>query len=132
LEKKLSKSIADIFKEKGEEYFRKLESEALLELSQKTQIVLSCGGGIVELEENRRILKSKFFVVYLDAPWEIIWKRIKDDASRPKAIAPEAMVKSLFLRRKPLYEETADLTLKCGKKSETEIAEEVRGHLSGW
>lgn len=129
IEKEMSKSISQIFAENGESYFRKLESIKLFELSKMNEVVLSCGGGIVELEKNRDLLRTNFFVVYLNTPWELLWKRIKNDPKRPKAKGSEEEVKKLFLKRKPLYEKIADLKLDCGIKTEAEVVKEIIEHF---
>ena len=50
IEKETGKKISQIFAEKGEEYFRQLETEFLKTLSKETKIILSCGGGTVKTE----------------------------------------------------------------------------------
>lgn len=45
VEKQAGKSIPEIFQEMGEDYFRTLEFEALLKISQKSNVVVSTGGG---------------------------------------------------------------------------------------
>jgi len=57
-------SISNIFDEKGESYFRNLESQLLSTFSEKDNIVLSCGGGVVTKQSNVEIL-SKLHTVLL-------------------------------------------------------------------
>ena len=59
LERKENVKISTLFSEKGEEYFRNLETKYLRELSQKNGIIISTGGGAVKREENMKILKEK-------------------------------------------------------------------------
>ena len=45
-------SISDIFETYGEEYFRNLETELLIEMQSKSNVVISCGGGVPMRERN--------------------------------------------------------------------------------
>ena len=74
LERKENVKISTLFSEKGEEYFRNLETKYLRELSQKNGIIISTGGGAVKREENMEILKEKGIVVFLSRKIEDIAK----------------------------------------------------------
>ena len=124
IESQLHRSIAEIFKQDGEGYFRQLETkylEALLEEAQP--MVISTGGGIITTKENRdRLKKAQTF--YLNYPFETLYHRIHGDASRPLVSSYEA-VKERFLSRLAWYEEAARYTLKCDKKSVEAVVEEI-------
>ncbi len=110
-------SIPEIFEKYGEAYFRKIESEILLEISANNNQVVSTGGGIIISEGNREILKKTGLCIYLTASPEITYERIKDDGNRP-ALTSSPLKKEIgeILKfRKPLYKETADLVLDTGK-----------------
>ena len=64
VEAKTGVNIAYIFDVEGEEGFRKREAAALLEKAQLDNIIISTGGGIIELKENREVLKNGY-VIYL-------------------------------------------------------------------
>ena len=51
--------IYEIFKNFGEEYFRNLETESLKDLTEKSNQIISVGGGAFEREENRSVLNNK-------------------------------------------------------------------------
>ncbi|HPY95697.1 MAG TPA: shikimate kinase [Candidatus Cloacimonadota bacterium] len=75
--------IPTIFANYGEDYFRTKESELFKYFIQKNQTIISCGGGLTENIENRRIIKaSNSIVIFLDPEWDIIWERIKS-SDRP-------------------------------------------------
>jgi shikimate dehydrogenase len=57
--------INDIFSTYGEDYFRKIESELILKYSKETNLVISCGGGVIKDENNILNLKSNGIVIYL-------------------------------------------------------------------
>ena len=77
------KSIPDIFAEKGEAYFRDLESHLLKELQRETNQILSCGGGIVLRPENITQMKKNGKVILLTASPETVLERVKHENSRP-------------------------------------------------
>ena len=61
IESKKGMTISEIFETKGEAYFRKLETEELKKIfDSKTRKVISCGGGIVINEKNRKLLQGQF------------------------------------------------------------------------
>ena len=74
LERKENVKISTLFSEKGEEYFRNLETKYLKELSQKNGIIISTGGGAVKLEKNMQILGEKGIIVFLNRKIEDIAK----------------------------------------------------------
>ena len=76
-------SISDIFKSRGEEYFRGLERELIRELSSKDNLIVSCGGGIIKCDENIRLMRESGRVILLEASPETIYDRVKDNDTRP-------------------------------------------------
>ncbi len=129
IERKEGKEIKDIFSEYGEEYFRDLESFYLEELVEKhNQIVISTGGGIVKREVNRKILKEKTFVIFLDGDFEVFMNRLKDSGEREKrplmSLSREELY-NLWLARRPLYKEIASLKVRVNNKTPYQIVEEI-------
>jgi len=66
------KPIADIFAQKGEAYFRELESQVIAQISQRTGLVIATGGGAILREENVRHLRQNGRLYFLDRPLEAI------------------------------------------------------------
>lgn len=58
LEKLANMTINDIFAKHGEDYFRDLESKLVLEISKQDEKIVSCGGGAVLREENRKYMRK--------------------------------------------------------------------------
>ena len=58
IEEREGMKISDIFSQKGELYFRDLETELLEEIQEKDNIVVSCGGGVVLRKENIELMKK--------------------------------------------------------------------------
>lgn len=114
------KTIPEIFEEKGEEYFRKLERDIAEEESKDNNVVISTGGGIIIDNENIKNLKKSSFVVYLDCELDCIYERIKNSKTRPLILNNEDVytrIKELYERRQMLYRISADFTVKINKLS---------------
>lgn len=76
IEVKEMASIADIFKIKGEDYFRKVESEILKQIKPNQQLVVSTGGGVPCFFDNMDFIKANGISIFLDVPPAILAKRI--------------------------------------------------------
>ena len=76
-------SIPDIFATYGEEYFRDLETNLLVELQDRKNVIISCGGGTALRENNVAEMKKNGRVVLLTASPETIYERVKDSDDRP-------------------------------------------------
>lgn len=83
VEKKAGLNIKQIFETHSEEYFRKLESEVIKEVSAKGGQIISTGGGVAENPENIRRLKENGIIFYLKAPLKEIFNRICNQTHRP-------------------------------------------------
>ena len=99
-------SIPQIFEQKGEDYFRAVESQILENVLQKDNQVISTGGGIVKLDSNLNRLKEKSKTFYLKAPVDVLCERVKGDNNRPllKTDNIKLKIESLLNERCSLYE----------------------------
>src|SRR3990167_4969688 len=79
IEKTEKQRISEIFKPKGEEYFRDLETKVLKTLQDYDNFVISAGGGIILREENVKSLKNIGPLILLWAEPEVIHERIKGE-----------------------------------------------------
>jgi shikimate kinase len=111
LERLTGASVNLIFDLEGEEGFREREKYLLKELTAKNGVLIATGGGTVCNEENRLMLRSSGFVVYLKTSIEEQLKRLSKDKSRPLLQAEDRTqrLKNLARVRNPLYDATADL-----------------------
>lgn len=105
-----NESIPNIFAKYGEEYFRECEFNALKQLSQKDNIILSLGGGVAISDRNKQLLNN-FCVVYINCPFEVCYQRIKS-SDRPivKQKSKEQLYQ-LYCSRLPHYEQVANITI---------------------
>ena len=109
LEEKENRIISNIFSKEGEEYFRKLETKYLEDLSKKEQIIISTGGGAVKKKENIDILKQNGIIIFLDRTIEDISK--ENHENRPLLQNIENLWK-LYDERINLYRKYADIIIK--------------------
>jgi shikimate kinase/3-dehydroquinate synthase len=70
-------TVGQIIVQHGEEWFRALESEALVIASQQERVVVSTGGGAVIAEANRAYMRRHGLMVYLHAPVDVAWERVQ-------------------------------------------------------
>ena len=105
IEQRENKKISDIFAQNGEEYFRKVESQVLMEVGKQTGKIIATGGGIVERKENKFYLKQNGVVFNLVGDLEKL-----DRKNRPLSTDIDA-VKELFRRRKDKYLDFSDYTI---------------------
>lgn len=120
-------SISDIFKIKGEEYFRDLETNLLIEMQAKTNTVISCGGGVPMRERNVAEMKKNGKVVLLTASAETILKRVKNNHDRPLLEGNKNVefISELMEKRREKYEAAADIVIQTDGKNKKEICDEI-------
>ena len=99
-------SVKDVFESRGEDYFRRRETETLESLCRKSGTVISTGGGCVLTERNRETMDASGHVFYLKAEVDTLWSRVRGKRSRPllNVSDPYGRLRELFARRKETYE----------------------------
>ena len=120
-------SISDIFETYGEEYFRELETNLLIEMQSRSNVVVSCGGGVPMRERNVAEMKKNGRVVLLTAKPETILERVKDNHDRPLLENNKnvSFIADLLEKRRAKYEAAADIVVETDGKNELEICEEL-------
>ena len=125
-------TLAEIFALHGEDYYRRLEREALERvLDQGRPVVVAAGGGIVNSPETHALLRRRAVTVWLRAHPEDHWNRVVQQGDRrPMADNPEAMgeLRRLLAAREPLYA-TADHTVDTSRLTADGVARAVAGRL---
>ena len=133
IEKKAGAEISWIFEVEGEKGFRERERKVLKKSITKDDVVISTGGGIVTVKENRDLMTAKGKVVYLKTPLEIQLKRTEKDKKRPLLAKgnKKQILEALKKERDPKYEEIADITIDHdGQKNRKTIINEIIDKLS--
>ena len=120
-------SISDIFETYGEEYFRDLETNLLIEMQSRTNVVISCGGGVPMRERNVTEMKKNGKVVLLTAKPETILERVRDNHDRPLLEGNKNVdfIAGLMEKRRQKYEAAADIIIETDGKNELQICEEL-------
>ncbi len=127
IEKRLSLSVTKIFETKGEEFFRKIEVEEILKLTEKKGFVIALGGGAFINDIIREKVKKLCFSVWLQLDIDEIFKRTKNNQKRPllnRSNSKEELDK-IYKERKEIYS-MADYKIDCNKKDKNEIVEEIK------
>ena len=119
IETRIGCSIKEFFAAEGEERFRDIESEVIDQLTQRSDGVVSTGGGAVLRDVNRQHLHSRGKVIYLRSSPEELFRRLRHDVTRPilQVADPLAKLRELFAARDPLYREVAHFVLETGRPS---------------
>lgn len=114
-------TIPEIFENYGEAFFRRREGEVIARLLQGSPCVLSTGGGAWLTEETRARIQSGGTALWLDAPVELLWQRVRHRDSRPllRTADPRGTLERLHAQRAPVYA-LADLHLDV--RAEDDIA----------
>jgi shikimate kinase len=124
IEARTGANIPWIFDVEGEEGFRAREEAVIDELTQRRQIVLATGGGVVMREPNRRHLHERGVVVYLLTPVAVQMDRTSRDRNRPllRTPDPRRRLTELMELRDPLYRETAHIIMPTEGGSARDVA----------
>lgn len=128
IEREQGTSISGIFADKGETYFRQLETEYIERLKErKSPYVVSVGGGTPLRQENRELLKELGMVVYLRVKPQTVYERLKDDTTRPllQGHNPQEKIERLMKERAPFYEEGADMMIDSDELETEEVLRKI-------
>jgi shikimate kinase len=102
IEARERRTIAGIFAQQGEPYFRQLERQALTELLPERHIIVATGGGTFAEADNRALMLADGGVAWLDLPLPRVIERVPADGRRPLA-ADRIQLEQLYTRRQLAY-----------------------------
>ena len=113
IEKRTERTVVDIFLSQGEGTFRSIEREVLVDIAERTNCVISLGGGTIANEQNFKFIKDRGIIVYLQLSEDEIIKRVRHRPDRPllhdteggllSGEKLEAKVRALLHAREPYY-----------------------------
>jgi shikimate kinase/3-dehydroquinate synthase len=127
IERREGKAVSLIFKENGEDYFRKTEQAVVKEVSLMNNIVIATGGGVIKNSNNVENLGRRGIVIWLKADPGIILKRVMlEGGKRPLLEVEEPLkeINKLLNERTPLYMQ-ADASVDTNYITPEETAEEI-------
>ena len=126
IEQKEGASINLIFKNKGENYFRKIESEITISELKKHSSIISLGGGAFLNSAIRKMTKKMSISFWLDVPIDELIKRLRNSKQRPLLFKQNTneTVKKIYFDRKKIYNK-ADFRIKCKSLKSREIVDKI-------
>ena len=106
IEEQYGCSIADLFRQHGEDEFRRAEASQIKLLLNDAPQVIAVGGGAFINPDNRQALNRGALTVWLDTPFELILLRLRRSTGRPLAAGkPESELRALWDERRHAYQE---------------------------
>ena len=126
IEEKCSMKIAEIFKKKGEKFFRLVEEKEILKSLKKNNCVIALGGGgFINRAVRNNILKNAISI-WLDSDLETISKRTKWNKKRPLLNKEnnQKKINKLYTERKNIYK-LANYKINCDNLSKENIINKI-------
>jgi shikimate kinase len=116
-----------IIDEDGEERFRELETQALSEVLEADAMrIIALGGGTWTITHNRALIKEhEGFTVWLDAPFELCWRRIESEGSVRPLGRDSGAARELYDKRRAFYDKARLRVEACEAKTAEMIAAEI-------
>lgn len=127
IEEREGMPISLIFKEKGEDYFRTIERTVIKEISQKSDVVIATGGGVIKNKDNVEDLRRRGVIIWLKATPDIILKRVMlEGGKRPLLDVKEPLgeIKKLLTEREEFYMQS-DISIDTDFITPGETAQEI-------
>ena len=129
IKKKIGMSISSIFDKQGESGFRIIESQILEELSIKSKSIISTGGGIVLMKENRVIMKNGT-CIYLKIDFDEQLKRLANSDDRPLVSKNSGgSIEKTNEAREPFFLDLADIVIDTSNLKENEVTQQILSSL---
>lgn len=127
IEEKQGMPIPKIFEKYGEDYFREAESRLLMELRERDNVIVSCGGGVVVRKENIGYMRESGKVVLLSATPQTVYERVKNSTNRPilNGNMNVEYIGELMEKRREKYQAAADIVIVTDGKRTEEICREI-------
>ncbi len=120
-------SINDIFDQRGEAEFRRLEHEAIAArvrlVERGVPSVIALGGGAFSQPESYKLVSANGISIWLDCPLELLKKRVAQGSNRPLARDPRQFAE-LYLKRREAYAR-ADFRIEVGGDDPQPVVEEI-------
>ncbi len=128
IEKKKSIKISEIFKDKGEKFFRLLEEKEVLESLKKNECIIALGGGAFMKKTVRDKILKYSVSIWLDANLKTLNKRVKWNKKRPLIDLDkedsQIKINKLYAERKNIYK-LANFRINCNNLSKENIANKI-------
>ena len=128
IEKKEKQSIPAIFAQKGEPYFRNVETVVLKEFSKRRNHVFATGGGIVLRKENVQCMRETGKVILLKTSAKTLWQRVQYTTDRPLLNKPDPFgtLQQILADRESFYDTACHFAVATDGKLADDVAHEIR------
>ena len=132
IELRTGTSVSTIFDCEGEAGFRARERAALMDMLAGEGLLVATGGGAVLDPDNRRLLRARGFVVWLQVGVDEQLERLARDRTRPLLQRDDRteVLRQMAVQREPLYADVADLCFDTNHLSAAEAASALGKQLS--
>ena len=126
IETKNSMTIKEIFKKKGENFFRMEEEKEVLKSLKKSNCIIALGGGAFMNKTVRENILKNAISIWLNVDLKTLNKRIKWNKKRPllKEENNQKKLIELYTERKGVYK-LANHKIACDNLSKQNIAEKI-------
>ena len=126
IEKKEKVKIKDIFENKGENYFRKIEKQITLDVLKNKNLLIALGGGAFLNSSIRKEIKNSCISFWLDLNLKILNTRLKNVRKRPLLDKDdlEGSINRIYSERKKIYSES-DYRIKIKSTKANEVIDKI-------
>jgi shikimate kinase len=126
IEKAEGRKVREIFAEKGESYFRRLEKQTLEQILSEQGQIIATGGGIILDEDNLVLLRQKSLLIGLTASTDVLVGRVARSSNRPllKGADMRARIEELLQQRQSRYAQ-ADVSIDTSGLTINQVVEKI-------
>ena len=129
IEKQSKMSIVDIFEKYGENRFREIESKLLEKIALEDDIIISTGGGIIKVDDNRKLLKKQDNVVFLNGSIYTLVKNLSNDIYKRPLLKDSTdlyiKIEELLKERYEKYKESSNIIIDINNKNINEVVSQI-------
>ena len=129
IEKQSKMSIVDIFEKYGENRFREIESKLLEKIALEDDIIISTGGGIIKVDDNRKLLKKQDNVVFLNGSIDTLVKNVSNDIYKRPLLKDSTdlyiKIEELLKERYEKYKESSNIIIDINNKNIIEVVSQI-------
>tara|TARA_Y100000590_G_scaffold4228_1_gene5601 strand:- start:6616 stop:7125 length:510 start_codon:yes stop_codon:yes gene_type:complete len=126
IEEKCSMKISDIFKKKGEAFFRQEEEKVVLESIEEINSIIALGGGAFLKKRVRDKILKESISIWLDEDLKVLNKRVNWSKKRPLVNTSNSQksINKLYLKRKNIYK-MANYKINCSGLNKEDIVKKI-------
>lgn len=130
VEQAAGRTIDAIFRDSGEGRFREIEWDALRSLEGRKRLVVATGGGLFLGVVQRAFMRAQGISCWLDAPLDVVTRRLVQTVSRPLWLDDDALLRRAFFERRRAAYALADCRVDATSGDPDALAAAVQGVLS--